>query len=208
MSDSGRAASAMPQSTAQMRDASDLREDLRMRRYLYAVALSLLAVMGTAPAHACRMRPALDVGDIKYASVVVIGRVSHYEIVLDQAARQRRQDLLARSPDMSPALRRLLSEQTAFGSDYARFDVRVDTVLAGRASKTLSVTWNNSTFGEPDKMPEGPFLIALVPGATGLGSEKPKSLTVLQSPCSLPFILEKASAEADAVRSILRTTPK
>jgi hypothetical protein len=198
----------MPQSAALMRDASDLREDHRMRRYLYAMALSLLAVLGAAPAHACRMVATLDVGDIRYASVVVLGRISHYEIVLDQAARQRRQDLLARSPDMSPALRKLLSDQKAFSSDYARFDVHVDEILAGRASKTLSVTWNNSTFGEPDKMPEGPFLIALLPGAAGLGSDKAKSLTVLQSPCALPFILEKASAEANAVRAILRTTPK
>ena len=45
--------------------------------------------------------------------------------------------------------------------DYARFDVQVKEVLVGRAPNRLSVTWDNSTFGEPEQMAAGPYLIAL-----------------------------------------------
>jgi hypothetical protein len=68
--------------------------------------------------------------------------------------------------EKTPEGRKLLSEQKGFLDDYARFDVLVDEVLVGNPPKVLTVTWDNSTFSESDKLGEGPFLIALrEPGA-------------------------------------------
>jgi hypothetical protein len=99
-------------------------------------------------------------------------------------------------------------------SDYAAFEVQVDKVLLGKAPHRLSVTWDNSTFGEPKSMGAGPYLFALRrpssptpplrgPSATILPNREPGSLTVLQAPCSSPFIFEGASRQAREIRQIL-----
>lgn len=109
-------------------------------------------------------------------------------------------------------------DQTSFLSDYARFDVIVDQVLAGKAPRMVSVTWDNSTFGEPASMPPGLYLIALrVPGsmapplrgpsATILPTPEPALPTLLQAPCSSAFIFPVASDEAIAVRGIIERKP-
>jgi hypothetical protein len=167
--------------------------------------LGLALIIVNEPAHACRILARIDLNDINYASVVVIGRVSHYEVVLDQAARQQRKEWPANNPEMPPETRKLLSEQKSFLSDYARFKVLVDHVLLGEAPRSITVTWNNSTFGEPDRMRPGPFLIAL---REARSSAQPKSLTVLQSPCAPPFIFKHESSEARAVRQLLSKSPK
>ncbi|NLR74480.1 hypothetical protein HF682_04850 [Leeia sp. IMCC25680] len=134
--------------------------------------------------------------DLQYASTVVIGRVTHYEIVRDE-------DIRKRFPDRPPT--------QSYLSDYARFTIAVDRVLAGQASPTLTVTWDNSTFGEPEHMDEGPYLIALRspksrtpplrgPSATILPSAEPDILTVLQAPCAPAFFFDASSDEAMAIR--------
>ncbi|MEA3014077.1 MAG: hypothetical protein QOD42_2622 [Sphingomonadales bacterium] len=164
------------------------------------------------------MNAPLNVYDIRYADVVVLGRIVDYRIVLDPIARRDRRNMLAHSPGMRVEERRRLRRQTSFLSDYARFDVMVDDVLVGRAGAMLIVTWDNSTFDEPRSMPPGPFLIALRdpgsrspplrgPSATILPNREPRSLTVLQAACSSPFIFESASNEAAAVRWILAQRP-
>lgn len=189
-----------------------------MRKYLFAVLVALPVMLAAKPASACRTMANLRFDDIKYASVIVIGRITNYEIVLDQAARQRHKEMLAR-PDWPPEARKLLSEQQHFLSDYARFDVLVDEVLVGKPQAVLSVTWDNSTFNEPDKMEEGPFLIALRepdakipplrgPSATIMPSLEPQKLTVLQAPCAPPFMFKAATAEAKKVRDMLTGTWK
>ena len=131
-----------------------------MRNCLYAIAFGLSVVLVAKPTNACMTIEALRLDDIKYASVVVIGRITNYEVVLDQAVRQERKKELAR-PNLSPEFRKVLSEQKHFMSDYARFNVVVDEVLVGKPQEVLYVTWDNSTFGEPEKLEEGLFLIAL-----------------------------------------------
>lgn len=175
-----------------------------------AMSLTLMAM----PASACRTTAPLELDDIKFASVVVIGRVVDYEVVLDQKVRKERKEMLDSYADKSTEFWRLMSEQTGFLSDYARFKVLVDEVLVGQPPSVITVTWDNSTFGEPDTMKEGPYLIGLRepgsmipplrgPSATILPSPEPTSLTVLQSPCAPAFILEATSAEAKTVRAIL-----
>lgn len=103
------------------------------------------------------MQAAIDLHDVEFADVVIIGRISSYEVVLDPVVRERHQKTLARFPDM----RKTLGDITGFLTDYARFDVLVDEVLRGAAPENLTVSWDNSTFSEPKDMPPGPFLIAL-----------------------------------------------
>jgi hypothetical protein len=166
---------------------------------------SSLAITAMEPAQACPFLRDINLNDIKHASVVVVGRVSHYEIVLDQTARQQRKEMLAKSPNMPPELRKRLSEQKGFLSDYARFKVLVDQVLLGQAPRSITVTWDNSTFAEPERMRPGPFLIALRKAPS---SSQPKLLTVLQAGCAPPFIFKHESSEARAVRQLLSNTAK
>lgn len=185
-----------------------------MRNCLCATVISLATILAAKPASACLMAADLQLDDIKYAGVVVIGRIVDYEIVLDQAVRKERKDMLERSTDKSTEFWRSMSEQKHFLSDYARFKVLVDQVLVGQSPKVISVTWDNSTFGEPEKMEDGPYLIGLRqpgskspplrgPSATILPSPEPKSLTVLQAPCAPAFIVEATSAEAKTIRKML-----
>lgn len=90
----------------------------------------------------------------------MVGRIVNYRIVLDPVARQNRQRQLDR-PDLSPSYRETLERQTTFLSDYARFDVIVDEVLRGTPPRRFSVTWDNSTFGEPATIKPSQYLIAL-----------------------------------------------
>lgn len=171
-----------------------------MRWFCSAVALAL-ATLSALPAGACRVHVPINLGDVHYASTVVVGRISNYRIVLDPKAREARARILANSPDMSREVRQMLESQTAFLSDYARFDVIVDDVLFGTAPGVVSVTWQNSTFGEPASMAPGPYLIAL--RAPGSVAPDPTLPTLLQAPCSSPFLFPVASEEAVAVRRII-----
>jgi hypothetical protein len=185
-----------------------------MRNYLCFTVMILATILAAKPANTCLGASSLNLDDIKYARVVVIGRIVDYEIVLDQKVRKERKEMLDRSADKSTEYWRMMSEQKHFLSDYARFRVVVDKVLVGKSPNIISVTWNNSTFGEPEKMQKGPYLIGLResgskspplrgPSATILPSPDPKLLTVLQAPCAPAFILESTSAEAKTIKKML-----
>jgi hypothetical protein len=155
------------------------------------------------------VRPTFE--DVRFADVVVVGRVVNYRIVRDEAFRRK----MLSSPHLSADMRKIYADpKQGLLSDYARFDIQVEEVLVGRAPKKLSVTWDNSTFGEPDRMAAGPYLIALHrpnspipplrgPSATIFPSPDPRTLTLLQAPCSSAFIYEVGSQEADSIRKIL-----
>jgi hypothetical protein len=160
------------------------------------------------------VRPNLE--DVNYADVVVVGRISNYRIVRDEAFRRR---MLA-SPRLSAEMRRIYEDRRQrLLPDHARFDILVDEVLVGRAPRRLSVTWDNSTFGEPDRMPAGSYLVALRrpaspipplrgPSATIMPNPDPNSLTLLQAPCSSAFIYEIGTEQARNVRRILDARPR
>ncbi|MGV8676931.1 hypothetical protein ACV356_27520 [Pseudomonas aeruginosa] len=165
-----------------------------------ALVVGLAVLLAASPASACRARAALELGDIQYASVVVVGRIQNYEIV--QATDERSKFWRAKSKS-----KKILS-------DYARFEVVVDQVLVGQPSQVIPVTWDNSTFAEPEAVKAVPYLIGLReagsktpplrgPSATILPSPEPNSLTVLQAPCAPAFIFEVTSAEAQEVRGLL-----
>ncbi|MES2435699.1 MAG: hypothetical protein V4586_17960 [Pseudomonadota bacterium] len=169
---------------------------------------------------ACATYAEMDYRDILRADLVVVGDVLQYEII---------------DPDPDPNKGRLLN--------YARFDVRVREVLAGPSSESvaprsradqrerttlykgslrpghITVTWDNSTFGEPEDLKsEGysGFLIALrdpvsplLPLRSGSAfiapTPEPEHYTVLQAPCSGAFIFEMDSLIAIALRQLLVT---
>ncbi|HKT84936.1 MAG TPA: hypothetical protein VJQ77_02490 [Novosphingobium sp.] len=151
-----------------------------------------------------------------YADVVLIGRIDNYRIIRDEAFRKR---MLA-SPNLPDKERKFYSDpKTGLMSDYARFDMKVEKMMVGKAKGTLSITWDNSTFSEPDAMKPGRYLVALRragsatpalrgPSATILASPDPKSLTLLQAPCSSAFIYPAESDEARTIQRILSVHDK
>jgi hypothetical protein len=180
----------------------------------WVVAATGAALGFPTASQACRMYVQPTLEDIRFADLVVVGRVSDYRIIRDEEFRRR---MLA-TPHLSVDLRRRYEDpRQGLISDYARFDVQVEEVLVGRAtSRLLSVTWDNSTFAEPDRMGPGPYLIALRradsappplrgPSPTIGPSPEPRLMTLLQAPCSDPFIYEIGSEQARSLRRILET---
>lgn len=159
-------------------------------RYLMAAATFGAMVMALASdpttAHACMMQAPIELADIKYADVVIVGRIANYDTIGD--------------PNLI--------------TGYAIFDVLVDEILIGDAPPILAVTWDNSTFGEPESIPPGPFLIALRdprsgtlplrgPSATIFPNPEPRFLALLQAPCADPFMFPSTSDEALEIRRML-----
>ena len=185
-----------------------------MRLYRPVAALCFIIMVASEPAQACMIDAELDLNDIKYANVVVIGSIANYKVVLDPKARQSHREMTTETPEL-----RDLPQPSGFLSDFARFDIKVEEVLVGKVPQIITVTWDNSTFGEPEDMPPGRYLIALRgaasdlpplrgPSATILANPEPQFLTVLQAPCSSAFILPMESDDASKARKILATRVK
>jgi len=177
----------------------------------WVTAATATAVFLPGSAQACRLYVSPRLEDVSYADVVVIGRIADYRIIRDQAFRSRMLAL----PSLSADMRKMYEDpRQGLLPDYARFNIEVEQVLVGRAAPRLSVTWDNSTSGEPDRMEPGRYLIALRrlgsaspplrgPSATILPSPDPNALTLLQAPCSGAFIYEAQSEQARTIRKIL-----
>jgi hypothetical protein len=157
-----------------------------MHRLLPAAVVG--SAMLAAPAQACMVSAPLQVGDVAYADLVVTGRIANYHIVRGRGPRPI--------------------------SDYARFEVVVDQVLKGKAGKTVSATWDNSTFAEPTRLPPGRYLVALRrsgartpplrgPSATVFPDPERGSMVLLQAPCAPAFMFPATSREAAAVAKVL-----
>ncbi len=182
----------------------------------WPAGLALLAsILIGQPALACFAHVSTDLNDIKFADIVVVGHVRNYRVVSDVESRRK---MLDRS-DLPPQLRALYSGSGSVLSDYARFDIEVDRVLAGNASPSLSATWDNSTFREPETMDPGPYLIALRnpnspspplrgPSATVSASPEPDTPTVLQAPCAGAFIFKSTSDQARTLERMLAAQPR
>lgn len=190
-----------------------------MRDLVTAVSIGFSALFGAFPAQSCAMLARMNFNDVKYADVVVIGKIANYAMVLDEAARRRHRDMIEMTPPSSKLRAMLESHRGGFISDYARFDILVDEVLVGKAPEILKVTWDNSTFGEPETLDPGPFIIALRranspmpplrgPSATILPTPDPATLTVLQAPCSGAFLFPFPSNQANDIMEIVKASAK
>ncbi|MCW3796205.1 hypothetical protein OMW55_00070 [Sphingomonas sp. BN140010] len=182
----------------------------------FDVALAAASLVISTPAYACRTDAELDLHDVRFADVVLVGRVLNYRIVRDEAFRRRQLS----DPNLPDDMRKIYSDpDKLLLSDYARFEVLVDEVLTGSVPSKIVVTWDNSTFGEPKEMESGPFLLALRrpgsvmpplrgPSATILTNKEPNLLTLLQAPCSSPFLFKTTSEQAQAVRQLIASSRK
>lgn len=164
-----------------------------MRAILVAAVLSIAAA---SPAQACIIALELDPALIERADAVVVGRLTNYEIVEDQAARERRRRQIE-DRNTPPEMRRILRNADGYVSDYARFQITVRETLRGRAPRTITVTWDNSTFSEPPSLANGEYLVAL-------SARTDRLYAVLQSPCRPAFLFRSNSAQARDIRRRLR----
>lgn len=134
--------------------------------------------------------------DVRYADTVIVGEVANYKVLTPEG------------------------KKPGYIWDYARFDVIVHEVLKGEAGQTLAVTWDNSTFGEPQDLPTGQYLLAVRspastnipplrgPSATIFPRPEASSPVLLQAPCASPFLFKSESEEATALRKILQRAEK
>jgi len=131
----------------------------------------------------------MDFHDILLADVVVSGTVHRYEIV----------DVGAKGPL----------------PNYARIELRVADVYKGEVGgRMLAITWDNSTFGEPEDFPrdkvfifalrssETPMLPLRGPSATVLPTPESDLMTILQAPCAGAFIFEQNGPVGRAIEMI------
>lgn len=146
---------------------------------------------------ACVMAAQMELSDVFMADAVVMGRVVNYQIV----------DVGERGPLLN----------------YAQFDVQVQRVFAGDVFERLDddgllqITWDNSTFGEPETFDRHKqFLFALrdptsplPPVRTGSAFISPAPVselfTVLQAPCAGAFIFDANSPASAAIQQVLET---
>ena len=187
-----------------------LRVIMRLVRLAFVWCLCFFA--SNVYANACMMRADLAMSDITIADVVVIGSIRNYEIIKDTNIREQRKNQCAEKKLTLEAL----CNQSNFLSDYARFEIEVETVLKGAPANFLTVTWDNSTFGEPASLGgKGErFLVALRssetkipplrgPSAFVAPNPDPELLAVLQAPCAAPFIFNVPGTAASDARKVL-----
>lgn len=179
-----------------------------MRRWI-AAALGL-AVLAAEPAFACRFHSAAVLEDVRYADLVLVGRIRDYHIVRDEAFRER---LLA-VPDLPPDRRAFYEGPGHLLSDYARVEIEVEEVLFGEAPRRLTITWYSFVSGGRERFGAGePRLVALRlpaspipplrgPSATIVANAEPDLYTILEAPCSNAFVFDTGSDEARAVRQL------
>jgi hypothetical protein len=165
-------------------------------------AASLAFASFVQDAQACSVYADITYQDIFQADLVVAGHVSNYQIVRPKNAKGR-----------------VIAE-------YARFDVRIGEVLkassvdAPSPGASVTVTWDNSTFAEPDNLNSPPasrgYLIALRdpssplpplrgPSAFIAPTPEPEHLTVFQAPCAQAFIFSMDSLIGIALHQWLTT---
>jgi hypothetical protein len=77
-----------------------------------ANALAAMLAAGARPAEACIMRSETTLDDVRSADLVVVGKISNYEIVLNQEIRRKRKEQLA-DPNLPLSIRQILRSRIA-----------------------------------------------------------------------------------------------
>jgi len=183
-----------------------------MRFACLVLLASIHLLAGGKSAYACMTLAQLVLSDVKFADVVVVGQIRNYKIIEDPNIRELQKKRCA--DNTSPEDH--FCKTRSFLSDYAQFQIEVDIVLKGQPKETVTVTWDNSTFGEPQSLGDDTerFLIALRaasskmpplrgPSAFIAANPDPEMMTVLQAPCASPFIFKFPGKAASQVKDIL-----
>lgn len=169
-----------------------------------------------APARACIDLRGPDWIDVRYADLVLVGRVQNYRIVRDELERQaiRR---LSKDPVLGYLVKRDLERVRRgerMSGDYAKFDVLVHRRLLGTSPAIVTVAWSRPHFFDSGAMPSGPYVIAMrSPHSVGssearyqdadLRSREPSLPTVLTSFCGGPFMFKVNSHGGKALMASL-----
>lgn len=158
-----------------------------------AIFGGILLMVSPLAAQACGLRYGLDLADVIYADVVVIGRASYYRI------------------------EELALPGTRDTHTFARFDIQVDRVLKGEAPAIIpTALGRDPAHSIPEKMTAELQLFALHNQALGsprpphsdLGTLRPlvelvEQFNIMDAPCAPPFILDALGAEASEVTGVL-----
>ena len=144
--------------------------------------------------YACMTKVKLRFGDIVYAEQVFVGTVEKYEI-FDQNGTQ------------------MFDRTESRLGEYAVITFKIEKNISGAdENSTIEVYWSNSTFGIPDMLEEDHYLVSLSgdkqpplrgPSATIVSSSRPELKTLLQAPCSDPFLLEPNEENIEKAKKLL-----
>ncbi|MFC7378858.1 hypothetical protein [Brevundimonas sp. GCM10030266] len=167
-----------------------------MRHAPAVLALSLACVAAPMTAQACVVHTPLQVEHIRYADTVVIGEVSGYRRTLSDSHRRWIREMTARDPEIGRNMPRV---------DGAYFDVTVERVAAGEAPRRFRVEWDAATYGYPDEMPDGRYLIGL--RELNHISMSGARFMVLRRGCSGAFMFESGDRMSLAVLRVLAGKP-
>lgn len=174
-----------------------------------AASTMMATMLLPASAPACVIVLPRKLEDVRQADVVVIGRISDYQFVRDEAFRKK----MLSSPNLSPGMRETYEHPSrVLGADYGQFEIEVDQVLAGRAPTKVFVMIRASTFPPPMQMEPGRYLVALHrpsparPSGTGASSpaHTPNTWVLLEQPCAGAFIFKADSPSARTIQAILQ----
>ncbi len=178
------------------------------------VAISMVTL--DSMALACAAPSLIELNDVKFANIVVIGTIIDYKIVKNEKFRRQ----MLKSKYLSAEDRRIYAGSELLRTDFARFKIVVSQVLFGTAPKTLSVSWDYpESLDIPKRMANRPLLIALHwryndvffrqgGSYSTLSDRDPKLVTILQAPCAGPFIFDSVGSDARAIKVILANRKK
>lgn len=147
---------------------------------------AVVTMLASQPALACRVTNELNLPDVKNADVVIVGRISEYEVIRDKGYYAR---LTVRV------------EEALIGDVKQTFTARWDNSTfalpdeMGQGPFLIALRAPSPETSANATMPK-------------IFHHNPDQLTVLQSPCSPAFIFEIASDEARITRDILALDQK
>jgi hypothetical protein len=149
------------------------------------ILIALIATIITLPIHACMTSSEIRLADILMADEIFIGKVTNYEL-----------------------------SNGAGLSQYATITFKViDDIYNSSNGEIREVYWHNSTFGMLEDLNRTEYLVATTsnqqprlrgPSATIFPSKKNKP-SLLQAPCSSPFLLEPTETNMALIKGLLST---
>ncbi len=157
-----------------------------MQTGLRLAVAAVVTMVASQPALACRVTNELHLPDVKNADVVVVGRISEYEVIRDKGYYAR---LTVRV------------EEALIGDVKQTFTARWDNSTfalpdeMGQGRFLIALRAPSPETSANATMPK-------------IFHHNPDLMTVLQSPCSPAFIFEIASDEARITRDILALDQK
>jgi len=165
-------------------------EGYHMRRFVRCAAVIGLIAVSSDGANACAMVGTLNLDNVRYADIVVVGRLSNYRVHLEQ--------------------------RDSGTWRIGMVDLRIEQVLKGEAPESISVAIDDRGRGLSPRLTDGPQLVAIRIADSG-SPRGPRSVwgqiipitevvsrfSVMEEPCEGPFILDAGSDDAiTVVRSL------